>query len=79
VKILKGMFWGGLIGGIVVAPDGAILGMIFGNAGLGALAGLLAGAILGATGGGIAGAVGPRLVLKPPPADNDNATIEPRL
>jgi hypothetical protein len=77
VRIVKGIFWGSLIGSIVVAPDGAILGMIFGNAGLGVVAGLLAGAILGAAGGGIAGLVGPRLVLKPP-TDGANETIEPR-
>jgi len=73
---VKGIFWGALLGSIIVAPDGAIFGAIFADVWLGLLAGALTGAVLGATVGGVAGVVGPRLILKPPKGDHENKAID---
>jgi len=74
---VKGIFWGGLVGSIIVAPDGAIFGAIFADVWLGTLAGAIVGAVLGAIIGGVAGVMGPRLILRPPAGDHEKKGIDP--
>jgi hypothetical protein len=67
-----------LLGSIIVAPDGAVLGAMLGDVWAGTIAGLIAGVILGAVTGAIAGWIGPRLVLKPPGGEPESGVARPQ-
>ncbi len=76
MRIARGIFWGGLIGSLILAPDGALVGLFVGDVVRGTLAGALAGAILGAIVGAIAALAGPRMIL-PPPAEDGEREVPP--
>jgi hypothetical protein len=74
-KIVKGLLWGGLAGCLLVAPDGVLMGAVTGNFWTWFGCAAVVGTLLGMLVGGLAVKLGPRLVLKPPP-DEENQAID---